>query len=643
MLADGGREYLKSFYEGLRPEPILLVSEWADRYRVLSSVASAEPGQWRTSRTPYLKEIMDSLSPSCPAQDVVVIKGAQLGFTEAGNCWIGYIIDHAPGPILAVQPTMDTAKRNTKTRIDPLIEETPRLREKIKPARSRDSGNTQTQKDFPGGTLVLAGANSASALRSMPARYLFLDEIDAYPGDVDGEGDPVQLAEARTRTFSRKKRYKVSTPTTDGSSRISVLYESSDQRQFHLPCPHCGHMQPLLWRNLKWNKEKDPTTQKEVDKPETAAYACEDCGVLIEEHHKAFMLANGRWVPQNPGHPVRGYQISSLYSPLGWFSWAEAARQWVEAHAMKGARKTHALKVFVNTVLGETWKETGEAPEWQRLYRQSRGGHPVGVVPIGGMFLTAGVDVQENRLECEVVAWGRDQRSWSIDYIVIPGRSSDPNTWKKLDELLMQSFEHEGGTRMHIRLMAVDSGYNTQHVYNWARGQPVDRVMVVKGRDDLQLMVGSASSVDVNMTGKKIRRGVRLWPVGGSVIKRELYANLKQEPPLEPNEPYPSGFCYFPEYGEDYFKQLCAEQLVARIVKGYTRYGWEKTQERNEALDCRVYARAAAFIAGLDRYTEEHWQQFEGALGLNKPKPKEEQKLDQPTTPGPSKPKRSFI
>lgn len=633
MLGKGAVEYSTAFCNGLRPEPILMVSEWADRFRMLSSVASAEPGQWRTSRAPYLKEIMDALSPSNPAQDVVVMKGAQLGFTEAGNCWIGYVIDHAPGPMLAVQPTMDMAKRNTKTRIDPLIEETPRLREKIKPARSRDSGNTQTQKDFPGGTLVLAGANSASALRSMPARYLFLDEIDGYPGDVDGEGDPVELAVARTRTFARRKRYKVSTPTNEGTSRISALYQDSDQRRYHLPCPHCGHMQPLIWANLKWEKGK----------PDTAEYACAGCGVMIAEHHKAYMLANGRWVPDNPGHAVRGYHISSLYSPLGWFSWADAASQWERGQELRGANKTQALKVFVNTVLGETWRDAGEAPEWERLYKDNREEYLQGTVPMGGLFLTAGVDVQENRLECEVVAWGRHQQSWSIDYIVIPGNTADPATWKKLDDELMRSFKHEGGTLLQISKLAVDSGYNTQHVYNWVRNHPIDRVLAVKGRDDLQLMVGMPHSVDVTTAGKKVRRGVRLWPVGSSVIKRELYANLKQKAPLNPGDPYPNGHCHFPQYDEDYFKQLSAEQIVVRVVKGYTRYNWEKTQERNEALDCRVYARAAAAVVGLDRYSEEHWREFEAALGIAAKVDEEQKDVEPVVDSGSTKPRRSFI
>src|SRR5512140_434788 len=230
---------------GARPDPFLTISQWADKYRTLSQRASAEPGPWRTDRTPYLKEIMDCLSPSSPAERVVFMKGAQIGATECGNNWIGYIIHQAPGPMMAVQPTVEMAKRNSKQRIDPLIEESHALRELVKDPRSRDSGNTILAKEFPGGVLVMTGANSAVGLRSMAARYLFLDEVDAYPGDVAGEGDPVNLALARTRTFARRKVLMCSTPKVTGLSRIEAAFEDSDQRHYWVPCPGCSEYQVL--------------------------------------------------------------------------------------------------------------------------------------------------------------------------------------------------------------------------------------------------------------------------------------------------------------------------------------------------------------------------------------------------------------
>jgi len=252
----------------LRPPPQLTVSEWAERHRMLGSRASAEPGPWRTNRTPYLKDVMDALSAVHPARRVVFMKGAQVGATESGNCWLGYIMHHVPAPVLAVQPTVELAKRFSRQRIDPLLEETPALRDRVAPARARDSGNTMLSKEFPGGILVLTGANSAVGLRSMTARFLFLDEVDAYPGDVAGEGDPIALAEARARTFGwRRKAFLVSTPTIAGRSRIEREYLASDQQRFFVPCPACGEMQWLRFERLLWEKGA----------PETARYHCDVC------------------------------------------------------------------------------------------------------------------------------------------------------------------------------------------------------------------------------------------------------------------------------------------------------------------------------------------------------------------------------
>ena len=285
MLPDAATIHDAAFDRGLRPDPLLKVSEWADQHRRLSGKGAAEPGPWRTARTPYLREIMDCLSPSSPYERVVFMKGAQIGATECGNNWIGYVIHHAPGPMLAVLPTVEMAKRNSRQRIDPLIEDSEVLSQLVKPARSRDSGNTVLTKAFQGGLLAMTGANSAVGLRSMPVRYLFLDEVDGYPGDIDGEGDPVSLAEARTRTFARRKVFIVSTPTVKGVSRIEREFEASDQRRYFVPCPHCEFFQWLEFERLRWDKGC----------PETAHYLCTECEGQIHEHHKTRMLERGEW------------------------------------------------------------------------------------------------------------------------------------------------------------------------------------------------------------------------------------------------------------------------------------------------------------------------------------------------------------
>ena len=385
---------------GLRPDPLLTVSEWADQYRVLSTRASAEPGPWRTSRTPYLQQIMDCLSPSSTIERVVFMKGAQVGSTECGNNWIGYVIHQAPGPMMAVQPTVEMAKRNSKQRIDPLIEESDVLRKLVRDPRSRDSGNTILAKEFTGGVLVMTGANSAVGLRSMAARYLFLDEVDGYPGDVDGEGDPVNLALARARTFARRKVFLVSTPKITGLSRIETAFEESDQRHYWLPCPACGEFQTLKFARVKWPKGR----------PEEAVYLCEHCSARIENHQKHSMLARGEWRPSAPGDGrTAGFHLSSLYSPVGWFSWADAARMFEEAQ-----KNPALLQVFINTVLGETWAQQGEAPDWQRLYDR-RETYKLGAVPAGALFLTAGTDIQKDRIEVQIVGWGRGKEGWLGD------------------------------------------------------------------------------------------------------------------------------------------------------------------------------------------------------------------------------------
>src|ERR671915_600374 len=522
---DGADAIERAWRDGLKPDPLLTVSEWADRYRVLSQRASSEPGRWRTERTPYLREIMDCLSPSSPVQRVALMKGAQIGGTECGNCWIGYVIHQAPGPMMAVSPTVELAKRNSKQRIDPLIEESEVLRERVKERRSRDSGNTVLSKEFPGGVLILTGANSAVGLRSMPARYLFLDEVDGYPGDVEGEGDPILLAERRSATFQRRKILLVSTPKTKSLSRIQREYEASDQRRFFVPCPHCGEHQTLDSENLRWPEGR----------PREVEYACAHCGALIGERHKTWMLEHGEWRPTaDGGGRTAGFHLSSLYSPVGWFSWADAAEMYEQAQ-----KTPDLMKGFVNTVLGLPFEEEAEAPEWQRLYER-RESYRVGIVPEGGLFLTAGVDVQKDRIEVEVVAWGRGQ-----------------------------------DTALLLSVSKADAG------------------------------------------GK--RRGLRVWSVGTPVAKGELYRWLKLEWPteeaLDGGASYPPGACHFPQYGEEYFKQLTAERLVTRIVKGFPRGSWEKEPgRRNEALDCRVYARAAAAIYGLDRFEERHWRRMEEAL-----------------------------
>lgn len=593
-----------SFLDGLKPDPLLTVSEWSEEFRYLSQKASAEPGRWRNKRTPYLVEIMDHLSPSYKTQVVVFMKGAQVGATECGNNWIGHTIDLDPCPMLSVAPTGDTAKRNSRQRIAPLIEESPSLKKKVKDAKSRDSGNTVLSKEFTGGSIVFTGANSGSGLRSMPARKIFLDEVDAYPVDVDGEGDPVELAKARARTFARKKIFEVSTPTDEESSRINGEFQETDKRYYHVPCPHCKELQIIDWKRIKWEKGKESEAWLE----------CEHCKEKIEEHNKTWMLANGKWIATNPEHNdplVVGFHLSSLYSPLGWYSWGDAAKEFTKAK-----KDQTKLKAFINTVLGETWKQKSEVPSWKKLFLQ-RETYKNGTIPMGGLFLTAGVDIQLDRIEVQVRAWGRDHENWGIDYKVFYGETTlGAKVYDELDRYLLEEFEHESGVYLPIRVTAIDTGYNTQAVYAYCRKHPITRLIGVKGQKTLQTAIGRPSAVDVNIQGKKISRGFRLWPVGTDLIKSEVYGWLRGEKPVNEDDEYPSGYCHNPEWDEEYFKQLTAERIVQREHKGYIKFEWEKHRDRNEALDTFVYARAAASKIGIDRYKEKDWRKLENELGV---------------------------
>jgi phage terminase large subunit GpA-like protein len=614
---DGEADIVRAWGRGLAPDPSLTVSEWADRYRMLSSRASSEAGRYRTDRTPYMRDIMDALSPSHPARRIVFMSGAQLGKTEAGNNWIGYCIHQAPGPFLAVQPTTELAKRLSQQRIEPLIEESPELRDIVMPSRTRDSGNTVLAKKFAGGQLVLTGANSAVGLRSMPARWLFLDEVDAYPGDVDGEGDPLALAEARTRTFGhRRKVFMVSTPTIKGLSRIEREYEASDQRRYFVPCPHCGAKQWLKFERLRWEKGQ----------PQTAHYVCEECDQCIAEHHKTAMLAAGEWraTAECSDPHVIGFHISGLYSPVGWLAWETIAREWEAAQGNDAA-----LKAAKNTLLGETWQERGEAPDWQRLYDRVKD-HDLRIVPHGALVITAGADVQHDRIEVDVWAWGRGLESWLVDHVVLEGDTSHGGVWDRLTGLLSASWLHEGGAPMRIARLAIDSGdgRSTSQVYAWVRKFGAGVAVAIKGMDgfDRSSPVDGPTYVDATENGQKIRRGVKLWKVSVAVFKSETYRFLRLERPtdedLQEGIAFPDGFIHLPSgITSEWVKQLTAEQLVTvRDRRGFSKLEWRQTRERNEALDCRVYARAAAWLLGIDRWQDEKWQALEQQVAADRPR-----------------------
>jgi phage terminase large subunit GpA-like protein len=602
-------EALLAFWRGMRPDPLLTVSEWADQRRVLSSKASSEHGPWRTARTPYLRKPMNDLSATSTVQEVVLVFPAQSGKSEALNNWGGYVMDIQPGPMLFVQPTIDMAKRYSKMRIAPMIEATPSLQEKVKAPRERDSGNTQLMKEFVGGFLILGGANAASGLASMPIRFLAGDEIDRWPADVDEEGSPLAIVTARTRTFGvRKKLAWTSTPTIAGRSAIWGKWEQSNQQRLLLPCPHCGHRQVLSWDRLRYDP-KDPGLPNTLRR--APVMICEECGEGISEDTKAWwydpdVFIDDWWEPLFPEREVQGYHLNGLYSPLGWLNWTEIAVGYEDAKD-----EPAKLKPWTNTVLAECWNDDGEAPDWEALYNR-RELYELGTVPDGVVFITCGVDVQMDRLELEVVGWGQGMESWSLDYQVLAGDTAQPAVWRELTKFIRSEFGRGDGQRLPIRMTGIDSGFRSQEVYRWVRSQAGNRVIATKGQETQTSIIGTPGRVEVLRNGKPLRGGVKVWPVGVSTAKGELYGWLRRGLPDE-GGPLPHGWCHFPQHGEEFFRQLCAERLTNTIDRrGYNRFEWIKTRPRNEALDCRVIARACAALIGADRWSDARWAEERG-------------------------------
>ena len=496
--------------------------------------------------------------------------GAQLGKSEALLNIIGYHIEHDPSPILLMQPTVEMAQSFSKDRITSgLLNTTPSIKGKVKDPRARDSGNTTLHKTFPGGAISLVGANSPAGLASRPIRVVLCDEVDRYPLSAGEEGDPVALATKRAMTFWNRKIVLVSTPTEKGASRIEAAYEESDKRRFYVPCPHCDEMQTLKWSGVQWS-EKDPST---------AMYYCEECGAGWTDAQRQKAISLGEWRASLPFKGVAGFHISALYSP--WVSLPDAADEF-----LKSKRDPMRLKTWVNTFLGETWEDQGEQVDEHDLINRSEDWGEE--LPDDVLLLTAGVDVQDDRLELEIVGWGRGEESWSIEYKTLYGDPSTAELWMRLDSTLQQRFKHPTHGDMILRAACVDSGgHYTQQVYNYCRARSGRRVFAIKG-------IGGEGKPVVGRPSKNNIGKINLFPVGVDTTKELVYSRLKIADEGE-------GYCHFPTgRSEEYFRMLTAEKKVTKYFKGRPRREWVKIRTRNEALDCRVYATAALGILNLN-------------------------------------------
>ncbi|MCD5324765.1 MULTISPECIES: phage terminase large subunit family protein [Pontibacillus] len=551
----------------LPPPPDLTVSEWADQFRKLSSEASAEPGQWRTDRAPYQREIMDSVNDP-ELKKIVVMSSAQVGKSELLLNTVGYHVDFDPAPILLIQPTEDKAKAFSKERLAPMIRDTPVLRKKVADSKTRDGGNTTLQKAFPGGYIALGGANAPSGLASRPIRILLADEVDRFPVSAGSEGDPLSLAEKRTNNFYNAKKIFVSTPTNKGVSRIEKEFELSTQEHWNLPCPSCDEYQPLRWAQISF---------------ESVSHACKYCGSLHNEYE--WKNQHGKWIAENPDSPTRGFHLNELVSP--WSPWQKIIDDF------KTAKKNgpEAMKVWVNTSLGETWEEDGEQVEEDELLARSE--HYEASIPYGVKLLTAAVDVQDDRFEIEVVGWGSGKESWGIHYHTIYGDLKQQVIWDDLDEYLSRTWENVEGNRYSIACTCVDSGgHFTSEVYRFCAPRKVRRIFPIKGEggnggEHKPLLIG---------VSKRQREKVNLFRIGVDEGKAKVMSRLQ----VENQGP---GYCHFPignGYGANYFKGLTAEKLVTRYKQGVPYQVWQKVRERNEPIDLRVYNTAALEILNPD-------------------------------------------
>ncbi len=651
------------------------------------------------------------MTPSHPCTDGAFIKGTQIGGSEALYNAIGYVADQVPGPELLVMPTTDTGKKIGRQRLQPMIDETPVLAAKFAEVKSRSSANTVLMKDFPGGLLVIAGANSGPGLRSMPMRFVWQDEIDAYPEDVDGEGDPVAVADKRSDQFARAKRFKCSTPKIKGTSRITKKFEAGTQGRYHVPCPHCRHLQWLRWPQIRWAMIRrreltcgecggisdidlgaqgaqvcqhckasvaltaENTRELNTDEVERAWYECEACGQEIDEHHKTAMMEEwpaglARYIHTQPGpgqvladddpdpHAIwamlRGelkrflprhlrplsWHVSALYSPLGWFSWRQAVKQYLEAKKGGYDEETGESleQVFFNTVLGEAYEISGEQPQ-VNILRQRAEAAEQGRVPQEALLLTAGVDVQGDRLEVEVDGFGEGEECWTIDFHVIAGdptKRGPGSVWESLAALLDKAYPHASGHTMRVLVMAVDSGYLSQDVYDFCRRYAHRHVIATKGDGDGgKPVLARPAWVDVDHHGKKIKKGVQLWHVGTDTAKERLYKRL------ELAEPGP-GYQHLPRWlHSEYFDQLTSEKLHRKTVRGVEKHEWIKTRERNEALDLKILCYAAAIHAGLQRVNWAHLRAVyapqQRDLFVNRaPEAETAARLNEPEAPAPA-------
>ena len=599
--SDDNTELIRAFKEALAPARRVTCDVWADENVELTSDTSAEPGPWRTQRFPFMREILQKLSPTDPATHIYLAKGVQVSASACGIVTMLCFADTDPCPIMYVMPTISMAEDFSKDKVQPMINTAVALREKFKDPRLRDSGNTILGKRYPGGFIVFAGANAAASLRSRSIRLLILDEVDAYPHNIEKEGSPVSLAEKRTVSFGAKKKvFMPSTPTVEKASVIWLYFEQTDQRHYHVPCPHCNHKQHLQFKQLYWTPGQ----------PETCEYICIECGGSIQEAlYKTRMLDAGEWVSHVPAlrNDFRiGYHLNSLYSPYGWLSWSDIARDYEAAvKEQTENQEDNLMRTFWNTILGLPFATSGEQPDWQKLYKKRNEHQKRNTVNEHVKLITVGMDVQKDRIEFEIVGWGYGKRSWSIDYRVFEGEIDDKVLQQKIMEMSEETWVNPDRVPIPIHKLCIDSGYNASDVYDFCRNLDHDKFVPIKGGHQSQTTIfSSAKFTNKTELGESLDQ-VRYYMLGVDVLKDEVYSYLKKTKDVD--DPLgPPGYCHFPGlYPETYFMGIAAEKKITEFRDGFPYRKYVNEYGRNEPLDARVYARAALALSGYEEYGDE--------------------------------------
>lgn len=594
-LLGAGLSYKTAFAAHIHAElPVNLV-QWAlDNFDLPKG--SSEEGRIRFERTPHIVEPLMELSPGSPTEKVIVCKPTQSAATTIGLIALSGWSDIAPGHAMLIMPTEQMAQSFSKKRLDSIINGVPALKAKIGEAKTKDASNTILQKIFPGGSILLGGSNSPAKYRSESIRYLILDDFDGFETAIGQEGSPEELADRRTGTFQgRRKIYINSTITVDGASNIQAAYEKSSQGSWQMPCPRCGELQYFEWGTvdsdfgIRFSRDENGEVTE-------AWYQCIHCHGRIAEHAKPTMRAGGKYVHKHPHRQTRGFKWSALQMAEGLtYSWIQLVEMFLSAKRKQEKGDDSDMITFFNTILVEPWKGTGEQPKYAELYARCEPYRAL-VVPAGGLMLVAGVDVQDNRLAVKLEAFGEGEESWTVYWAELYGDPGQDDVWRQLDMLLSKAYEVEGGGTMHLASVGIDSGgHHTQKVYDYCRRrQPV--VFALHGASKPgRPIIGRPTLQDVNYAGETIKGGVALWPIGTDTAKSLLYNRL--------NNVLGSGPGYHHHYiglSEDFFKQLTAEKLSVRFVKGFPKYEWVKPSgARNEALDCSVYSYAAALRIGM--------------------------------------------